>query len=599
MDIVSAESRDRLLQAIDDEIKSLEESTRALKSRRNELAPISCLPPETLAAIFSFLFPFEGNENSGAGYLEGIRVTHVCRRWREVALNHPRLWSHINFVELASASMAEILARAKMAPLHLEADLINSRWDQVDAIERQVEAHISHTRHLCIIGELHITFERLVSSAPTLESLSLSHSGLPQAVIPVNLFNCTVPNLTSLVLDSCDISWKSPLLKGLRTLRIVWPSMNARPKLEDWLDALNEMPQLKTLILKFATPRASLTSPTSDSSHIITLPFLTEFYISAFAEDCALALAHLTMPTLTSLQIDAKSFDAKGEDVGPLIPHVARNVCGQQGPEPLRSILISSGRTDAKVVAWTLPDADLKERDARNWSSTSIPARFKLMFTATGSNWNPGVDVEIIGALLMLLPVDSVSTLATQRDTRLSKEFWLTHAPRWLSLERVSLVSTAIKPFRDMLAEDVPPDGPRLSSLTELILVEVKLTALKIYDLRDVLLERVEQGVPLKVLDLSTSFADCAIPLLREVVVDVKEPLGMHSTTMAPLSLSALHRRIGNRNGVEYDVVQSPWDDDAYDDEDEDGDEVEVEADYDAYDDVNYDDEFDSFDPEE
>ena len=528
MDIVSAESRDRLLQAIDDEIKSLEESTRALKSRRNALVPISCLPPETLAAIFSFVFPFEGKEDSGAGYLEGIRVTHVCRRWREAALDHPRLWSHIIFVELAPASMTEILARAKMAPLHLEADLINSSWDQLDVIERQLEAHISHTRHLCIRGELQIAFERLVSSAPTLESLSLSHFGLPQAVIPVNLFNCTAPNLSSLVLDGCDISWKSPLLKGLRTLRIVGPSTNARPKLEDWLDALNEMPQLKTLILNSATPLASSASPISDSSLIITLPFLTEFYISASAEDCALALAHLTMPTLTSLHIDTKSLDARGEDVGPLIPHVARNVCGQQGPEPLRSFLFSSGRTHVKVVAWTLPDAELEECDPRYLSSTSIPARFKLMFTATGSNWNPGVDAEIIDALLMLLPVDSVSTLATQSHTRLNKGFWLTHAPRWLSLERVSLVPTAIKPFRDMLAEDVPPDGPRLSSLTKLILVDVKLTVLRIYDLRDVLIERVEQGVPLESLDLHGCEEPCprrAEHIFAEIVVDVQGPL--------------------------------------------------------------------------
>ena len=52
-----AESRDHLLQAIDGEIISLEESTRALRSRRNALAPISRLPLETLAAVFFFLSP--------------------------------------------------------------------------------------------------------------------------------------------------------------------------------------------------------------------------------------------------------------------------------------------------------------------------------------------------------------------------------------------------------------------------------------------------------------------------------------------------------------------------------------------------------------
>jgi hypothetical protein len=53
-----------------------------------------------------------------------------------------------------------------------------------------------------------------------------------------------------------------------------------------------------------------------------------------------------------------------------------------------------------------------------------------------------------------------------------------------------------------MLGEDAPPDGPRLPSLKTLILVDVNLTAVRTYDLRDMLIERVEQGVPLEVLDL-------------------------------------------------------------------------------------------------
>jgi hypothetical protein len=118
---ISAQSRDHLRQTISDEIKSLEESTRALKSRRNTLAAISRLPPEILATIFTFLSASTWNEKDV--HLDWIRVAHVCRRWREAALDHPRFWNHINFTKLTSAGMAEVLARAKMAPLHLEADV--------------------------------------------------------------------------------------------------------------------------------------------------------------------------------------------------------------------------------------------------------------------------------------------------------------------------------------------------------------------------------------------------------------------------------------------------------------------------------------------
>jgi hypothetical protein len=79
--------------------------------------------------------------------------------------------------------------------------------------------------------------------------------------------------------------------------------------------------------------------------------------------------------------------------------------------------------------------------------------------------------------------------------------------------------------FRDML-EDAPPDGPLLPSLTKLIILNVTLTASRAYFLRDMLIERAEQGVPLNVLDLRTCIAsDRAVQLLTEIVVDVQGPL--------------------------------------------------------------------------
>jgi F-box-like len=247
----SFESRDRL-RAIDNEINSMQESIlaliAALRSRRNALAPVSRLPPEVLAAVFSILSLSTWDKETG--YLEWTCVVRVCHRWRETALNYPPLWSHINFTKLTPVAMVEILSRAKMAPLHLEANV--TRWNvvQFHAVGMQLKTHISHTRHLSISGPLQSALRRLISSAPILESLSLSNRSHPsaslQVIIPVNLLNCTTPSLTSLELESCDISWKSPLLKGLQTLKISKPSRDFRPKLEDWLDALNEIPQLKT-----------------------------------------------------------------------------------------------------------------------------------------------------------------------------------------------------------------------------------------------------------------------------------------------------------------------------------------------------------------
>jgi hypothetical protein len=281
------------------------------------------------------------------------------------------------------------------------------------------------------------------------------------------------------------------------------------------LDALDQIPQLETLVLRQASPSAPRDAPLI--SRTITLPFLTKFRIVASAKDCAVALAHLVLPTLTWLQVEANCPEPEGEDVQLLIPYIARNVYLLQDTEQLRSILIGGHSGWAVVHAWTTFNDP-------NLVHTSVPADFT--FTAVGSDWYPGVYTAILDALLTLLPMNSVSILTSQNIIGLSKDFWLSHVPKWPKLEQANLGPITIKAFRDMLAEDAPPDGPRLPSLTKLVLEEVGVTVPSAYDLRDMLIERVEQGAALEVLDSRTCVADDrAIRLLAEIVADVQQPL--------------------------------------------------------------------------
>jgi hypothetical protein len=119
------------------------------------------------------------------------------------------------------------------------------------------------------------------------------------------------------------------------------------------------MPQLRTLVVQWASSFAPLEP---EPSRPVTLPSLTRFHIAAPATDCALALTHLVLPALTWLHVDADSREPEGEDVRRIIPYIARNV---NGTEPLRSILISSERIRAQVVAWTMPDADIEVCDPK------------------------------------------------------------------------------------------------------------------------------------------------------------------------------------------------------------------------------------------
>jgi hypothetical protein len=127
-------------------------------------------------------------------------------------------------------------------------------------------------------------------------------------------------------------------------------------------------------------------------------------------------------------------------------------------------------------------------------------------------------------------------------------------------LEQARLFPTAVKAFVDMLAKDSPPSIPRLSSLINLILVDIDLNGPRAYRLRDMLMERVEQGVPLEVLDLRMCHAgDRSIQFLAEIVVEVREPLTVRPTTMEESASFDWRVGIGHWDQVDFYDLPESW----------------------------------------
>ena len=548
MDPSQANTRECLRQAIDAEIKSLEPSSepsvralRPLRFRRNALAPISSLPPEVFATIFALLrvrvvsvsvaYTLGGNPDR-PDPLASLRVAHVCHQWREIALNHPLLWSHVDFTTFTSAGAAEILARAEQAPLHLQARLFTGHWndDRISAFQNEVQDRVSLICRLGIGADffhLHRILQGLVSSAPTLEFLSLfslerDRNRIGERVaIPDTLFNGSTPRLSWLELWNCSISWKSPLLAGLKHLEIRSPF--ERPSLSVWLDALEEMPQLKTLILHFASPITPDTSLQSDIERTVTLPSLTLFEISSPARDCGLALTHLVLPALTSLCLILNSRHVNGDDVQDVLPLIARHAHGPQDTQPLQSVLFCNDKT-IEILAWILPHLDLKLLHGSSFFDDMHSARVAI--TVTSKDWSPETHTRVFDAVMAALPLGSLMTLTAQNCTRpLDEQFWLRHAPRWPLLRRVRLWPSAARGFREMLEDKGGHEGPLLPLLTKLVLINITLYARRTLHLCDALRKRVEQGVPLVTLDLRKCLmASRQVELLGNFVVEVLCP---------------------------------------------------------------------------
>ena len=506
----------------------------ALSQRRNELAPISFLPTEIIADIF--LLASAKRDDLGLAWLN---VAHVCRQWSEIALNQRLFWSHINFSNLTLTGTAEMLARAKGAPLHLEARVTDSNWshDRYRALDQELQAHVSHIRHLDIIVEslrpclhlgaiLHHTLYE--SPAPILEYLSLSNEAPGGIVsIPNNAFKGITPRLFSLELRQAAISLKSPLLRGLRYLKIYELNDVNRLSVTDWLDALDEMPRLKELVFHAASPLTDdFTFPSDVNRRTATLPVLTHLDLSSPAVACALALAHLVLPALTSLIVEARSFDRGGSDALILIQYLTRHAHGPQDPKPLQSVLFHNYMTYTRIVAWPTVIPDI--HGVAHCKKAERTARVVLSISCK-MPWYTSINVRVLDAVIEALPLDGLVALAAEYQARLYEQVWLHHAPRWPLLEHVQLAPLAARGLREMLLleDNGGHEGPLLPSLRQLDLLDTSLTKRRTLRLCDALKKRVQQGVPLKVLSWSTNkWTIGAVWLLRRFVGDVRGPKG-------------------------------------------------------------------------
>jgi hypothetical protein len=307
-------------------------------------------------------------------------------------------------------------------------------------------------------------------------------------------------------------------LKGLRYLEIDFPPANSRPSLSVWLDALSAMPQLQKLSLHAASPVALSAPLPSAMRRTVTLPSLLVFDFTASAKDCVLALAHLILPALTQLNVSSISDLQDGSDVREILPYFSQHARGFQKSQ--RMIIRSDG-ISTNMLAWS--DVNSPKEIA---FLDEIPLA-PLAFSFRTENWSTQTHAAVFDAALAALPLENLLSLTLQhRMNHFEKQVWLHHAQRWSLIQRLCLSRSAARGFMEMLLEDNGEcENPLLPSLITLVLVGTQLSARRTLRLCDVLMKRVEQGVPLEALDLKTCLATLyAVRLLREIVVDVLGP---------------------------------------------------------------------------
>ena len=206
-------------------------------------AQIDQLPPEVLAAIFAHLSKQESSlPRHDISYFvqDLVSVTHVCRFWRQAAINAPGLWTEIKMTNLEAVKV--FLERSGAVPLDVQ--LRSANKDLIQAVAPH--SHRFRQFSVSVLPEPHNPFASFTNSAPLLERLEIDYCPLAQQPF---LFNDQTPRLRELVIVTRGL-WLQNRLGSLTSLHLTLSNaILSHSDLLPFFDMLHRCPGLEELFI--------------------------------------------------------------------------------------------------------------------------------------------------------------------------------------------------------------------------------------------------------------------------------------------------------------------------------------------------------------
>lgn len=206
----------------------------------NQTNPSYRLSDDTLFLIFKLV------ESSYANTLQPVKrkvpfnISLVSKRWRQLALDMPSLWTKIDPVNVRM--LPTLIERSKGSPLVIEflhpywhmkeycidpdqpgypgflIDTFNVQVERLDQYIEQLLPYIDRWKHFKVRIHSNVNLEGLCSPAPELRAFYLSSSG--KIRLPATLFQAHTPQLHAVNLSRAHIPLSSAIYTNLKQLQL-------------------------------------------------------------------------------------------------------------------------------------------------------------------------------------------------------------------------------------------------------------------------------------------------------------------------------------------------------------------------------------------
>jgi len=395
--------------------------------RRNMLVPISILPAEILVYIFhsnAFLvqpcFP-----SLGLGW---ANVTHVCRRWRQIALDNSTLWTHFLDYPENKDWITERLSRARNGPLVIDYSGSIMRKDTFSLFI----PHISHTRELYLRNLSGIPSSDIIQGistqrAPALESLELSVSNTSpiEHFVGHSLFKGPLPKLRIFCISLILFPWSLVPRGQLTRLEVTLseedftsdPKVSPHEDLNELIDVLVNCPALEVLTLKNCLPAMLSESPGRQTIH---LPRLSRLCLGGSTSRITNLLKMLKLSSSTMLLLDCTSEDTATHNEQ-LILSILSAHFNDPTPVEFRRFKINLSYCRLEIIASTsLPTPPIAPAYS---TPADIDAELRLSLTSLRV-----YDVNVVDMILRracdVLPLSKLEFLSISSPARIKPLNW-------------------------------------------------------------------------------------------------------------------------------------------------------------------------------